>query len=140
MQMLGEVFKEEVAANGGKLPPLGVKTLVRLAGRLWVKRKIFHGKQKLGGLFGIQVSVQLPYRNPGSPKVTQLSPAAPSPSPHPFTRPVSLAFSPVSPVPFHVPLPVPFALTLPLPLPLPTPLAPLLPRMCPSRYVSAQSQ
>ncbi|KAL3131919.1 hypothetical protein ABBQ38_007622 [Trebouxia sp. C0009 RCD-2024] len=52
--MLGEVFKEEVAANGGKLPPLGVKTLVRLAGRLWVKRKIFHGKQKLGGLFGIQ--------------------------------------------------------------------------------------
>ena len=59
VQMLGEAFKAEVAANGGKMPPLGVKTLMRLAGRLWVKRKIFHGKQKLGGLFGIQVSVQL---------------------------------------------------------------------------------
>ena len=57
MQMLGEAFKAEVAANGGKMPPLGIKTLVRLAGRLWVKRKIFHGKQKLGGLFGIQVSL-----------------------------------------------------------------------------------
>ena len=56
MQMLGEAFKAEVAANGGKLPPLGVKTLVRLAGRLWLKRKIFHGKQKLGGMFGIQVT------------------------------------------------------------------------------------
>lgn len=59
MQMLGEAFKAEVAANRGKLPPLGVKTLVRLAGRLWVKRKIFHSKQKLGGLFGIQVSLLL---------------------------------------------------------------------------------
>ena len=59
MQMLGEAFKAEVAANGGKLPPLGVKTLVRLAGRLWMKRKIFHSKQKLGGLFGIQVSLLL---------------------------------------------------------------------------------
>ena len=57
MQMLGEAFKAEVAANGGKLPPLGIKSLMRLAGRLWVKRKIFHGKQKLGGLFGIQVSL-----------------------------------------------------------------------------------
>lgn len=59
MQMLGEAFKAEVAANGGKLPPLGVKTLVRLAGRLWLKRKVFHGKQKLGGLFGIQVTPAL---------------------------------------------------------------------------------
>ena len=65
MQMLGEAFKAEVAANGGKLPPLGVKTLVRLAGRMWVKRKIFHGKQKLGGLFGIQVSPLLkPFLKP----------------------------------------------------------------------------
>ena len=55
--MLGDAFKAEVAANGGRLPPLGLKTLVRMAGRLWVKRKIFHGKHKLGGLFGIQVSL-----------------------------------------------------------------------------------
>lgn len=57
--MLGEAFTAEVAANGGKMPPFGMKTLVRMAGRLWVKRKVFHGRQKLGGLFGTQVNLLL---------------------------------------------------------------------------------
>lgn len=56
--MLGEAFREEVAANGGHLPRLGLKTLARLATRFYLKRKLLHGKQKLGGLlhpFGMKV-------------------------------------------------------------------------------------
>lgn len=41
--MLGEAFREEVAANGGRLPALTLSTLADLASRLWLKARAWKG-------------------------------------------------------------------------------------------------
>jgi len=43
--MLGEAYREEVAANGGRMPSLSLSTIADLASRLWLKARAWNGKK-----------------------------------------------------------------------------------------------
>ena len=55
MQMLGEAFREEAAANGGRMPAFTLSTLADLASRLWLKARAWKGMGPQQG-FNPQVS------------------------------------------------------------------------------------
>ncbi len=41
--MLGEAFREEVAANGGRLPSFSLATIADVASRVWLKARAWKG-------------------------------------------------------------------------------------------------
>lgn len=45
MQMLGEAFREEVVANGGRLPAFSLSTIADIASRLWLMARAWNGRK-----------------------------------------------------------------------------------------------
>ena len=41
--MLGEAFREEVAANGGRMPSFSLATIADVASRVWLKARAWRG-------------------------------------------------------------------------------------------------
>ena len=63
MQMLGEAFREEEAANGGRMPAFTLSTIADLASRLWLKARAWKGVGPHQGL-NPQVSCKSSFPEP----------------------------------------------------------------------------
>ena len=55
MQMLGQVYQEELAENSGKHPHFGMSTVLDLASRLWLRGRAMERGQPGNAAFYAQV-------------------------------------------------------------------------------------